>query len=58
MAGEVFEFHAEVGLVEVARGLGEPRPVDRMLGIDRQDQSREAVAPRTRFGVSPTCALN
>ncbi len=46
MPGEVLELLAEVGLVEVARGLGELGPVDRMQGVDGEDQSREAVDPR------------
>jgi hypothetical protein len=42
MAGEVLELLAEVGLIEVARGLSELRPIDWIPGVDRKDHSRKA----------------
>src|ERR1043165_4482757 len=38
VTGEAFELPAEVGMVEVARRLGEFRPVDRAQGIHGHDQ--------------------
>src|SRR5580704_2019993 len=46
MAGEFLELLAEVGLIEVARGLSELRPIDWIPGVDRKDHSRKAVDPR------------
>src|SRR5689334_2033838 len=55
--GEVLELPAEVGLVEVARRVGEFRPVDRAPGVHGHDQLGEAVDPRHPLRGDPDMGL-